>query len=223
MITVLPVRKIPLRYSSLSGYKYSDKSKRVVFHESSLEADFIELMEWNKQIWGYEEQPYKIEYLDEKKKIHSYIPDFLVHYKKPFEDKGPTEIVYEIKYAKDLILNKEVLKPKFLAANEFCKKEGFGFKVITEREIRTPYLQNVKFLKKYRKRDDVHIPMIDHLMELLKEFGVTTPNELVSATSQIEEKRAMFLYALWVMVAHSMVMIDMTKKITMTSKIWLPY
>ncbi len=219
----MPVRKIPLKYTSLSGTVFSQKNSRNSAYESSLEADFIHLLEWDLKIKYYEEQPYKIEFLDSTGKLRAYIPDFLVKFHENARTNQPflKPIIYEVKYSKDLEANKSILKPKFEAAKAFCREEGFDFKVITEREIRTPYLENIKFLKRYRhKNTDANAR--EYLIGLLQKFEVATPEILIAASSQIEEKRAMLLYTLWSLVSYGVVMIDTTKKITMTSKIWLP-
>lgn len=219
----MPIRKIPLRYSSLSGIKPSTKNSGKTQFESSLEADFIDLLEWDWRVKFYEEQPYKIEFLDESQKLRFYIPDFFVRFHENSDSDGLTlnPTINEVKYSKDLELHKQVLNPKFAAAKTFCLEQGFEFKIITEKEIRTPNLENVRFLKRYRKQE-VHIPMMDYLKSLLEKFEVTTPEILIASTSQVEEKRAMFLSVLWVMVSNGSIMIDMTKKITMNSKIWIP-
>jgi hypothetical protein len=54
----------------------------------------------------------------------------------------------------------------------------------------------------------------------LKKLDVTTPEILIASCSQIEETKAQLLHALWVLVANSIIVTDLTKKITMKSSIW---
>lgn len=220
----MPVRNIPLKYSSLSGEKSSAKNNRRIQFESSLEADFIDLLEWDRNVKFYEEQPYKIEFLDENKKTRYYVPDFLVVYHDSVLNEENWPIIFEVKYSRDLEIQKEKLSPKFKAAKRFCKQENFFFKIITEKEIRTPFLENIKFLKKYRKTaEDNYIKEIaSHLIKLLEEFDVSTPEIIIASISRTDEIKAVFLYNLWILISNGVIAIDMTKKITMESKIWIP-
>jgi len=59
----------------------------------------------------------------------------------------------EVKYRKDLALQWPKLKPKIRAARKYAKNEGWEFKIFTEKEIRTPYLENIRFLWSYRFSD----------------------------------------------------------------------
>jgi hypothetical protein len=220
----MPVRKIPLRYSSLSGEKSSIKNNRRIQFESSLEADFIDLLEWDRNVKFYEEQPFKIEFFDENQKPRYYIPDFLVVYYDSVLNEKNLPIIFEVKYSRDLEIQKEKLSPKFKAAKHFCKQENFFFKIITEKEIRTPFLENIKFLKKYRKtaKDNYIKEVSSHLIELLEKFDVSTPEILIASVSRTDEIKAVFLYNLWILISNGVIAIDMTKKITMESKIWIP-
>lgn len=218
----MATRKIPLKHTSLSGYKNSVKSGRGIAYESSLEADLIEILEWDHTVKYYEEQPVCIEYLDENKKVRKYTPDFFVVFHNIQNSEIPIHvpIIYEVKYSDELISKKEELEPKFKAARIYCKKEEYDFKIVTELEIRTDYLNNIKFLKRY-KRMEIHMPMMDYLKTQLSKFETCTPEMLIASCSQIEEKKAMLLSVLWVLVANDIVQADLTKKLTMSSTIWL--
>lgn len=215
-------RKIPLKHSSLSGYKNSAKSNKSVFYESSLEADLIELFEWDHRIKFYEEQPVSIEYVDDQNKKRTYTPDFFVLFHSIQNSDTPIHapIIYEVKYSDELISKKEELEPKFKAARAYCRREGYEFKIISEREIRTDHLINIKFLKRYKKME-IHMPMMDYLREQLGKFDTCTPEMLIASCSQVDEKKAMLLSVLWVLVANGIIKTDLTKKLTMSSIIWL--
>lgn len=215
-------RRIPLKHSSLSGYKNSLKSNKSVFYESSLEADLIELLEWDHRIKFYEEQPICIEYFDANNKRRTYTPDFFVSFHSIQNSDEPIHIpiIYEVKYSDELINKKDELEPKFKAARAYCRREGYDFKVICEHEIRTDHLQNIKFLKRYKKME-IHMPMMDYLREQLSKFDICTPEILIASCSQVEEKRAMLVSVLWVLVANGIIKTDLTKKLTMSSIIWI--
>lgn len=96
--------------------------------------------------WGSEE--FKITYYHPiKKKVSSYIPDFLIKYKKA-DGTVVTEVV-EIKPAKETFINIPGRKKisiydraqlvvnhaKWEAAKAFCAKHKIGFRILTENEL----------------------------------------------------------------------------------------
>lgn len=76
------------------------------------------------------------------KKVHRYIPDFLIQIEKNEQKKS---ILVEIKPNKQVNLKEsasknekilfEINKAKWLAAKNFCDKHGMEFKILTEKEI----------------------------------------------------------------------------------------
>jgi hypothetical protein len=50
-----------------------------------------------------------------------------------------------------------VYRPKFRAAQRYARQQGWRFRLVTERHMRTPYLENAKFLRPYRT-----LPMHEH-------------------------------------------------------------
>lgn len=217
----MPVRKIPLKYSSLSGVKNFKSSERSISFESGLEADYIELLEFDNSISHYEEQPYLIEYFYENKAC-TYTPDFLVHFIQHNKKSTIKPWLVEIKYTKDLIANKEKLKPKFNAANTFASELGYDFKILTEVDIRTPLLINAKFLNRYKfKEETIHEPKVDYIIKMINDLKTTTPNELIAACSKIKEQQAIYLYTLWYCMAKNCIGCDLQKPLNMNSKIWI--
>lgn len=210
----MPTRKIPLKYTSLSGSKMSKINNRSISFESKLEADYIELLEFDNDVIIYEEQPYLIEYLYNSKE-HKYTPDFLVRYK------NNRNVLVEIKYQKDLVKKGELLKMKFEAAKEFCKELGYEFQILTEKEIRNHYLDNVKFLNRYKNDwQNIHSPKVNYLLKILSILKTSTPSEIICACSKIKEQQAVFLYVLWYCIANKWVLCELEKPLNMNSKIW---
>jgi hypothetical protein len=218
----IPVRKIGLSYTNaIRGMRYSDKVEEGIYYESTLEKDFIYLLEFNLAVEHYETQPVKIEYRDDKNGYRTYTPDFLVTYR---DDTAPGKwfkpCLIEIKYRKDLWENWKDLKPKFKAAINYADKKGYKFKIVTENEIRTEYFYNIKFLLRYRKVTP-DIGMIETLYDTLEELEISTPNEIIVVASMDKNRRAELLYVLWYMISNSMIACDLHTKITMNSEIWI--
>jgi hypothetical protein len=70
----MPVRKVSNRGGNIIGKFPSIKMRRMIAFESLLERDFIYLLDYDKDVEWFEEQPLTIEYQHEGKRRHC-IPD----------------------------------------------------------------------------------------------------------------------------------------------------
>lgn len=224
------VREINCKYSSLSGQISSRKINDTVQFESSLERDFIYLLEFDTQVKRYLEQPIEIFYKDSFGVYRKYIPDFIITY----HDKFRKDEVVEIKYIKDLRENKDKLDLKFKAAREFCKKNNLLFKICTDKDIRDDnalFLNNIKFLGRYRDYFD----KIDYkatglvfdtsyavmLMNKASESRDSTINSLISTITKDKNKRAELIFLMWYLVANNFISCDLRRRLSLDSKIWI--
>ncbi len=199
----------------------SSKNDTLHKFESSLERDFISVLEFDYLVDRYVEQPIEIEYLDDGK-LRLYTPDFLVFYRTDREVcKNATPLLCEIKYSEDIKKNGQEYTLKFQAASVYCKKHGYRFEVLTEREIRNDFLINARFLQRY-KRVIESTSMNDYYLidKTLSELVITTPSELLLACARDWQRRAEILYTLWNMIANCEVGCDLNRKLTMNSEIW---
>ncbi|HET9504236.1 MAG TPA: TnsA endonuclease N-terminal domain-containing protein [Hymenobacter sp.] len=216
----MPVRDIPLKYSSIAGVAPSKKNMRLHGFESSLERDLISLLEFDRNVQSFEEQPVRIEFVGKTGRLHTYTPDILVHYR---SDKPPgvwlKPRLIEVKYRATLWAEWATLRPKFQAAVQFAAKRGWDFKILTEKEIRTQYLENVRFLNRYRWVN-VELGYIHRLQQLLELLPDTTPSEIIQLAARDAYKQAEYLFVLWHMVALGVVGIELTHKLTMQTPIW---
>jgi len=222
------IREISIKNSSLSGMINSSQINKVIQFESSLERDFIYLLEFDIYVDKYLEQPLEISYNDTLGNAKKYIPDFAISY----HDDRPNEIV-EIKYCNTLQERQEVLIPKFEAAEHFCKEHNSIFKVITEEYIRKDKvieLENSKFLSRYRNHfnnlkanNSLLLPQnSDHLVLYNKMFELQkcTVKCLIDQCTTSFDKKAELLFLTWCLVATNFISIDFTKKISINSIIW---
>lgn len=212
----MPIRKIPKNYRNITGIAPCNKAVGIAAYESSLERDFLTLLEFDSNVQHFEVQPIAIEWFDPAGKKHIYTPDVLVHYQNDV-------IIYEVKYRSDLRKNWCELKPKFQAALHFCKLHGWHFKLITELEIHTDYLCNVRFLLPYQQNglsgeySEAYMTLLD---ESLRELKVSTPKQLIQQTFQDEYNQAKLLPVLWYLIAEQKIGADLNQPLTMQSAIW---
>lgn len=207
-------RNISMNQFSLTGQIKSLKRNELVDFESSLERDYIYILEFDENVRYYYEQPLKIEFDD-----RYYVPDFYVEYWS-----GEKEVI-EVKYNIDLIENASKYVTKFKAADEFCNTNGLTFRILTENDIRNEYLYNVKFLNAVQiMRNGIESEYFNEFELLernLKKLKRTTINNLLDTCTSCELKRAELIQYMWLMVIHKKIKVDLNKKLNMEVEIWI--
>ncbi len=211
--TKMGVRRVPISSLSLTGQFNGQQ------FESSLERDLLLLTAFDLGVDWYESQPVSIEYYDSNGRSHTYTPDLLIMYRKHGRFKSRKPLLCEVKYREDFFDQWKILKPKLKAARKYAREQGWEFRVLTEREIRTPYLQNVKFLFRYQYNDFTE-GHYRRLSELLDEIDVTTPKELIESAYISKNMRGEALWTLWCMVARHWVRCDLSLPLSMNTRIW---
>ena len=216
----MPVRSIPKNYRSLTG-KVNDACRgRAVGFESTLERDFYLILDFDPAVMRFEEQPVRIVYRDPEGLNRTYTPDVLVYYHPtPPAAERQSPRLYEIKYREDLRANWREYKPKFKAAHRYAAQQGWLFRLITEREIRTPHLKNATFLRPFRTRT-VASEDRRRVLTTLATAGQLTPEALLVLLSNDRQEHARLLMVLWHLVACSQIGTDLTLPLTMHSRLW---
>jgi len=215
-----PVRKIGTSHISLRGVLPSEKNNTINTFESSLERDYLKILEFDNLVHEYVEQPIEILYKDGEFE-RRYTPDVLIYYREDLKSSSEySPLLVEVKYRNDIKENWAELKPKFKAAISYAKQKGWRFKVLTEREIRTTYLENVKFLLPFKKKKIVDSNDSILLLDWIKKLDITTPDEILAAAARDRYKQAELLYSLWILVALEMIGCDLFIPLTMKSEIW---
>lgn len=206
-----PARRPGLNHRSLTG-RTATKGGSAVF-ESTLENDWLILLDFDPDVTRICEQPFALSYRYEGQS-HRYTPDALAEYgKTPGQLKT---VVYEVKYREELEEKWQEFRPRFTAANRHCRANGWTFSILTEQEIRTPLLGNATFLRRYRKIPDHPLTRM-HLLYTLQALGPTTPQALLAATYASEESRMPALSTLWSLIATRQIACDLQQTLTMRS------
>lgn len=209
------VRRIPLNVRSLTGSVLGQD------FESSLERDLLLLVHWDHSVEWYQSQPVQITYNGADGNSKSYTPDLLISYQStPEKEQSLEPLLCEVKYREDLMQNWRLLKPKFKAARQYAREQGYQFRILTEREIRTDYLKNVQFLWAYRFAH-FHQHHYEKLRSVLFEMEETDPDSLLSSCYSSQVLRGEALWTLWCMVARRWIRCDLHQPLSMKTRIWL--
>ncbi|MGV8898653.1 MAG: heteromeric transposase endonuclease subunit TnsA [Burkholderiaceae bacterium] len=216
----MPVRKIPKNYRNVTGIATSAIANGTAAFESTLERDFLIILEFDLNVKQFEVQPVQIDWRDSGGKSRRYTPDVLVEYRR---DIAPAKylrpMLCEVKYREDIRADWDKLRPKIRSGFKYAKQHGWRFKIFTEKEIRTPYLDNARFLLTYMRQEpnEAHT---DLLLGRLSEMRETDPDSLIKAVFRDRWARAELLPALWNLIANRRIGTDLGLTLTMFSRIW---
>lgn len=136
------VRQVSHRGGNMIGRFPSLKLERMVAFESLLEQDYLYVLDYERDVLLYEEQPFTVEYLW-RDKIRRYTPDFHV-------TRAERHELVECKPAARV--DAEENQRKFAAARQWCRESGWRFVVVTDEALRNGHrLANIKLLTRYAR------------------------------------------------------------------------
>ncbi len=214
----MSVRRIPPNRRSVTGLAPSRKNGCMVTFESALERDWVTLLEFNRYVERYESQPVQLAYLGPDGRRRVGYPDYLAFYD---EGVGIRPLLVDVKYRKEIFERWSELKPRFKAAMHYARERGWDYRIKTEVEIRTPYLNNAKFLLPYARG----VVDYDHsylLGKRLQQMETATPQLLLEACCCDKWNRAQIIPTLWCMISNGRILVDLNEPLTMNSPIWAP-
>ena len=218
----MPVRKIPKNFRFLTGVSSGSKGIGKSSFESALERDLLILLEFDPDVLEYEVQPIRIPVIDLKGKPRFFTPDVRIVYRPEATSpwRGKTLIV-EVKCLQDLRDGKNNILGKMRAGVSWCRKNGAIFKVFTESHIRTPLLQNARFLLPCRRIVPDNEDIL-RLLDALRRSDGSSPKVLLDTISTDQEVRLRFLSTLWHLVALGRLDADLSHPLTQETPLWIP-
>lgn len=208
-------RKLRTSRRALTGRVVTADGEVSTF-ESSLERDWLMVLDLDPAVQSIQVQPFTLSYEADGVSSH-YTPDVMVCVA---DGKAERVTVYEVKFASDLRDNWLQYRPRFKAALRYCRTQGWRFKIVNERHIRTPRLGNARFLRRYRAQRTESLAC-KQLLYTLKAIGPTTPQTLLAGAYFSEESRLVAMPMLWKMVACRQIETNLDLPLTMVSRIWL--
>lgn len=206
-------------YRSAANRNIDREPRNSLSHGSAaLLGDLFTLLDFNLEVLYYERQPVSIPYTDPSGDSRAYAPELLIAYRK---DIAPERLplLCDVMLREDLFENWKELKPKFRAARAYAREQCLTFKVLTERDICTPYLWNARFLLQFQRLPK-HPAHTRVLLNKLSELGRTTAVDLLAACSDDEAECKAMLPSLWRLAAHGRVGADLICPVTMDSPLW---
>ncbi|SGZ03969.1 TnsA endonuclease N-terminal domain-containing protein [Moritella viscosa] len=216
----MSVRTVPKNYRNLTGLAHSKKAENAFF-ESTLERDFLTIIEFDSNVQSYDVQPVRINWIDPQEKPRTYTPDVLIQYQPSSCSFSSSDtILCEVKYRSDIKQNWQELKPKFKAAIKYAKANGWRFKIFTEHEIRTSFMENARFLQPYLNQplDESHEALLLDKLRSMRECSIES---LIKAIFNDKWAQAELIQSIWFLVGSRRIETDLSSPLTMSSRIWL--
>ena len=218
-------RNIGYRYLFTSGKIITDKALNTLEFESQLERCFLTLLIFDNAVRTIKTQPHTIKWYNGQKQTH-YTPDVLIEYKDPKNSSNPLQtIIFEVKPRKKLESEWAIFAPRFKMATNWCKENGFLFKMVTEKYIDTPYLANVNFLLLYDHRrfstsDLDTITEIESQINCILVHQPLSINALLQSLSQYKTTQQQLLPYIWMLVRDGRLNADLITPLTMKTLVW---
>lgn len=210
----MPIRKIPIGNRAVTGLHAGSGAR----YESSLERDFFELMMADPTVDKVEEQPVQINYATSDGAPRRYTPDALVTFCESVTGAVAKPLLCEIKYRDEYKAKFLELKERFQVARRYAREQGWRFRVVTDREIRTPRFANLRFLSGFKDRTPEE-NQVKCVLGALRADGSATPATLLASLSPDPWKQAELIPVLWWLVANGRIHMDLSKPLSMSSNI----
>lgn len=215
----MPVRKTPRNYLHVTGKYASNKNATTNAFESLLEKDLMILLEFDDSVVNFEEQPVHVPVPGH---IKPYTPDILIQYGPTVSAPVPPKpLLAEVKHTDFLEKKAEEYAPKFAAAQLFAESRGWDFKVITEKETRTPRLANLKFLKSYRSREATPADYARIVSAIELQDSSTTLQKLLPVLADSDAARLHWIAIVWSAVCRKIVQMDFDVAMGADPELWL--
>lgn len=206
----MAVRKIKKSYISCVGYFKSYKNNKQLAFESILERDFFMLLEFDKDVVSFEEQPFQIRY-NLKDSANRYTPDLLATYK------DGSQKVFEVKYKNEIDSDEELKHKLSVLTQEIEQQKSLHFEVFTDAQIDSVYLKNCNFLYKYAFLT-YNVELKTKITQAMtNQASAISVKEFLTRLSTDATEQLKFLPYLWHEVFNNRSLVDMNQPITMSS------
>lgn len=216
----MPVRKIPKNHLVVTGSFASRKNGQMDAFESLLEKEYMLLLEFDERVLRFEPQPVTIAVPGIPK---GYVPDVLVYYHPdPASGEIPKPLLIEVKHTDDLQRNAEKYAPKFAAAEKYASERGWEFRKMTEIDIRTQRLVNLKFLREYRNIEPASHDS-SRLVQIVRGSGsISSVDGLLGRLASTDDDRLHWLPIIWHAVVTRGLLVDWDQPIDNDTALHLP-
>lgn len=217
------VRLVPPKpaRSLKSGYRGNRGTVTVLgqshWHESDLERDLLLMLQFDHTLVACREQPETLECVGAGGRPTRYTADLITIH----GGESPCGFIIEVKYISQLRKEWRTLKPRLKAGREFAHKNGLGFLLLTELQIRSSAVEALRFVNRFRDIESDESTE-EHLVHRLAGVGPSSAKRLLAAAFADETSQAEAIPYLWKLVALGRIQANLEDApITMASLLWI--
>lgn len=179
------------------------------------------LLEFDNAVSGFEEQPVRIHFAGEGGRKKSYVPDILIHFSALPSGEKPKSVLAEVKHTKHLQKYKVEYAPKFEAARLYAEERGWEWRIYTQKDIRTPHLDNIKFLREYHTAEPDAGLLSEVICTLQGARNSMTVESLLERLCQTDERTLLIAPAIWHLVAIKKISANLNKPLSTKTRLSL--
>lgn len=213
-----PKRSIGMTRRSVSGI-YVFRGVTSIPHESTLERDFLIRSEFFLNVLQILPQPVRIPFTGADGRQYSYVPDFLVMYR-PTKQGCRRPLLVEVKPSEQWNRHWRKWGLKWEAAIRYAKQYNWRFQIQDESRIRDIVLQNVRYLRFY-KRMRFEAEDSQRAIETLRSIGPTSIGAILDQHYN-STSRSQGMAFLWHLVAVRKLDCEITGPMNHHTKLWVP-
>lgn len=179
----------------MTGYFYSVLNQKHVPFESLLERDYFLSLEFDPDIMSYDSQPVEI-VKRENKYLRKYYPDCLIQHT---ACSGKPSLLVEVKHSKDLENPKKAddIRQRISISEDYAAEQGWGFKLITDKDICGTLLENHRFLYKYSDPPAALSSYRMMICNMLRANSQASAADIADALASTFLERAAILPCIW--------------------------
>lgn len=166
---------------------------------------------------GVEYQLVTINYINSAGRRRKYTTDALVFFKDSLNQKTRRKpILIAVKYREELEKDLISFIERFCQARTYTREQGWHFRIVTERKIRTERFHNSSSLYPYKDRK-VGTQLHHSIVQYMHKDIATTSKQIVNAISTSPTANASRIVGLWYLVANGEFSMNLNAPISMNS------
>lgn len=212
----------PIHPSAPIDKKIGRETHRAPSLESEvLMLDFFTVLEFDLRIQYFQRQPVQIDYFDACASQRSFTPEFLITYRRDIEPAFFMKpLLCDVLVRADVFNKWPDFRHRARASNNYAQGRNWSYRILTEREIRTPYLDNARLLLPYRSlRSESEYDRL--LLNSLHKIGLIKVQALLNLCSNTGADVVKLGNSLFQLIALGWVRTDLRKPFCMQSNVWI--
>lgn len=186
----------------------------------ALMLDLFTILEFDPNVQYFQRQPVTINHTDKLGNQSSFEPEFLITYRRDIEPACFMKpLLCDVMVRADALQKCSDFQDQIRAAKDYARGRDWRYQILTEREIRTPYLENARLLLPcYKLRADSEYDRV--MLSTLDRLGEIKVEVLLNACSKTHTDTVKLWNSLYQLVAFGRIGTNLRTQFNMQSIIW---